>query len=286
MRPRILFARLVKRSPRLVWWSARIFNQVRGIGVEHVSLGRGRAVGARVTTGDLSLRVLLVKFGRKTREILIGAPGADTQPEFWVTPVDFLQEIFNKFCPDAPDTTESVGPFEKVPEENDTRTPPKYRKRDLEPSRLFPVYYHCPVCGADFEKYYKQIWGASTSENRVSRVCRGCVAGRKKDTPSSAERAKKWRQQYPERVKNYKMAHGGADFTLGEWLSKVESKCHFCRCPLRGDAGERDPAALVRHKLIPLAEGGRDSLDNSVPCCRSCHNSKAGARRNKTEILA
>ena len=58
------------------------------------------------------------------------------------------------------------------------------------------------------------------------------------------------------------------DLTAGEWdaLRKAWSGCAYC--------GAKD-AALQRDCVLALSRGGRYTLDNVVPACRSCNASKS-----------
>lgn len=57
------------------------------------------------------------------------------------------------------------------------------------------------------------------------------------------------------------------DLTDAQWLALMEAwaGCAYC--------GAEEPA-LQRDTMLPISRGGRYSLDNVVPACRSCNASK------------
>ena len=63
------------------------------------------------------------------------------------------------------------------------------------------------------------------------------------------------------------MAHAENDLTPAEWdaLSAAWGGCAYC-----GAAGR----SLQRDCVLALSRGGRYTLDNVVPACRSCNASK------------
>jgi hypothetical protein len=50
--------------------------------------------------------------------------------------------------------------------------------------------------------------------------------------------------------------------------AKTDNNCYYC-----GVAFHSGNHMTVDH-VIPLAAGGPDNLDNCVPCCRACNNTK------------
>ena len=63
------------------------------------------------------------------------------------------------------------------------------------------------------------------------------------------------------------MAAAGNDLTDAQWLALMEAwgGCAYC--------GDR-ASALQRDCVLPISRGGRYTLDNVVPACRSCNASK------------
>ncbi len=92
---------------------------------------------------------------------------------------------------------------------------------------------------------------------------------------------KKWRAANPERARAYvrlaghrrRAAAGGEHIRVEDWerlLRRHKGRCAYC-----GEA-----AALIEadHRT-PLSRGGRNTIDNILPACRSCNRRK----RTKTE---
>jgi 5-methylcytosine-specific restriction endonuclease McrA len=83
---------------------------------------------------------------------------------------------------------------------------------------------------------------------------------------------KAWRQRDPERYRHwariryarYKGAEGVV--TKRDWdrlLRRYRGCCAYCGAPSVG-----------QDHIIPLSRGGRHSIGNVLPCCRSCNSSK------------
>lgn len=67
-----------------------------------------------------------------------------------------------------------------------------------------------------------------------------------------------------------RVARADNDLTDAEWQSLVEAwgGCAYC------GASDR---ALQRDCVLPISRGGRYTLDNVVPACRSCNASKCNS---------
>ena len=86
---------------------------------------------------------------------------------------------------------------------------------------------------------------------------------------------REWRRKNPERARLYvrlsghkrRSAAGAENWTRAEWLQLVrdhDSRCYYC-----GVQG-----AMHADHRIPLSRGGANTIDNIVPCCKSCNSSK------------
>lgn len=66
------------------------------------------------------------------------------------------------------------------------------------------------------------------------------------------------------------MARVEHDLTDGEWraLRLAWGGCAYC---------SKDTSPLQRDCVLPISRGGRYTLANVVPACRSCNASKCGA---------
>ncbi|MDN3495219.1 HNH endonuclease signature motif containing protein [Planococcus sp. APC 4015] len=69
------------------------------------------------------------------------------------------------------------------------------------------------------------------------------------------------------RRRTRRVAASGSDLTTAEWFRIVEawSVCAYCGA---------DGAALQKDCVLPISRGGRYTIDNVVPACRSCNASK------------
>lgn len=64
-----------------------------------------------------------------------------------------------------------------------------------------------------------------------------------------------------------RVAASGSDLTDAQWFAILDawSSCAYCGA---------DGVALQRDCVLPISRGGRYTLDNVVPACRSCNASK------------
>lgn len=65
-----------------------------------------------------------------------------------------------------------------------------------------------------------------------------------------------------------RVAASGSDLTDAQWFAILEAwaRCAYCGA---------DGAALQKDCVLPISRGGRYTLDNVVPACRSCNASKS-----------
>ncbi|GAA2009169.1 HNH endonuclease [Microbacterium ulmi] len=64
-----------------------------------------------------------------------------------------------------------------------------------------------------------------------------------------------------------RVAASGSDLTDAEWFAILDAWARCAYCGTRG-------VALQRDCVLPISRGGRYTLDNVVPACRSCNASK------------
>ncbi|GAA3643598.1 hypothetical protein GCM10022200_29410 [Microbacterium awajiense] len=69
------------------------------------------------------------------------------------------------------------------------------------------------------------------------------------------------------RRRTRRVAASGSDLTDGQWHRILDA---WARCAYCGAEG----AALQKDCVLPISRGGRYTLDNVVPACRSCNASK------------
>lgn len=65
-----------------------------------------------------------------------------------------------------------------------------------------------------------------------------------------------------------RVAASGSDLTDAEWFRILEAwaECAYCGA---------DGAALQKDCVLPISRGGRYTIENVVPACRSCNASKS-----------
>lgn len=79
--------------------------------------------------------------------------------------------------------------------------------------------------------------------------------------PSPSRRARASRRR------SRRVAASGSDLTTDEWYRILDAwkRCAYCGA---------DGAALQKDCVLPISRGGRYTLENVVPACRSCNASK------------
>ena len=132
---------------------------------------------------------------------------------------------------------------------------------------------------------YQKRWRAENREKIAAdqrayyRANKAKLAGRQKayreaNPDRAAESRRKWRDANRDQVKAYRHLRRAAEvgngvFVIlpGEWnrvLQRYRHECAYC-----GGSGP-----LEMEHVVPVAKGGRHSIGNLVPACRSCNASK------------
>jgi 5-methylcytosine-specific restriction endonuclease McrA len=70
------------------------------------------------------------------------------------------------------------------------------------------------------------------------------------------------------RRRTRRVAASGSDLTGDEWLRILDAwaRCAYC---------EADGVGLQKDCVLPISRGGRYTIENVVPACRSCNASKS-----------
>jgi len=70
------------------------------------------------------------------------------------------------------------------------------------------------------------------------------------------------------RRRTRRVAASGSDLTEAEWFRILDAwaSCAYCGA---------DGSALQKDCVLPISRGGRYTLENVVPACRSCNASKS-----------
>lgn len=76
------------------------------------------------------------------------------------------------------------------------------------------------------------------------------------------------RRAYAAKRRARRVAASGSDLTEVDWYRILDAwaRCAYCGA---------DGAALQKDCVLPISRGGRYTLDNVVPACRSCNASKS-----------
>lgn len=89
-----------------------------------------------------------------------------------------------------------------------------------------------------------------------------------------SEALRRWRNNHPEKVfvqkANRHSLERGAEgrITNEEWFGLLEKYGHKCLCC------KRDDVKLTQDHVLPLVLGGKNTIDNIQPLCRSCNSRK------------
>jgi 5-methylcytosine-specific restriction endonuclease McrA len=103
-----------------------------------------------------------------------------------------------------------------------------------------------------------------------------CSANNKKRPEAIKASAARWRKNNPEKIKALNSATKSRRrkserklFSHDDWqsiLRQYHLSCAYCGCG----------GNLTMDHVVPLIRGGRHSVGNIIPACRSCNSSKGG----------
>ena len=135
----------------------------------------------------------------------------------------------------------------------------------------------CATCRPQFEKNYQEVWRA---RNAAHVRAYSAEHGQRQSTKdkraawmnANRDSVRQWSQRRRARIR------GGGAFDvssrdLSRILQRCDSRCVYCNVRL-------DESTLTWDHAIPLFRGGRHSVGNLLPACKSCNSSK----RDKTYL--
>lgn len=151
--------------------------------------------------------------------------------------------------------------------ENILATKKKYREANREKCNEELRIYH--AANKEKEKCYRE-------ENAETLRKRG-AEWKRNNSQRCNEVLRKWRAAHPEKVhmqksnRHFREKSGGGHISGEEWESLLE------RCGYRCLGCGRTDLKLTLDHIVPLSVGGKNSIENAQPLCRSC-NSKKGTK--------
>ena len=142
---------------------------------------------------------------------------------------------------------------------------------------------YCKACNKAWVENNKKQHAASCKawvENNRERHMASCRAWQKANPEKQAANCKAWQQKNPENIQAYtakkratKLGIDGPHFTPEEWKTKLDAHnrtCYYCGV----EEFELEDRLQVDH-VIPLSDpNSSNSIDNVVPCCKSCNSRK------------
>lgn len=119
---------------------------------------------------------------------------------------------------------------------------------------------------------YEQSHPTQTSlEARASAKRRYWGPRREQELERSRLKLRVWKQQHPELVwlqrQRRRAKEGAIDLTVEQWhfvLKKYGNRCAYC-----GVKG-----LMTIDHVVPVAKGGKTTVQNVVPACRRCNSAK------------
>lgn len=151
------------------------------------------------------------------------------------------------------------------------------KKAYLADKTVTETHQTCTLCLTEKElcEFYKDSRGVygrmSKCKNCHNKIC---SANNKKNPEASKASAARWRKNNPEKIKAKNSATKSRRrkserklFSHDDWqsiLRQYHLSCAYCGCG--GD--------LTMDHVVPLIRGGRHSVGNIIPACRSCNSSK------------
>ena len=157
----------------------------------------------------------------------------------------------------------------------------------------------CSMCKGEFPATLEHFYAHPGGKYGLNNVCKACQKAKarasekaRKDSPEfkrrEAEksreyhqrnpeqarlRCQQWRQRNPSAAKVHQKLRrkrlNNGSYSPAEWEAKValyEGRCHWCKQTVTD--------GLVVDHLVPVSRGGRNVIENVVPSCHPCNQSK------------
>jgi hypothetical protein len=162
---------------------------------------------------------------------------------------------------------------------NSTGLRPGVCTSSTRPTAPYEVQQTCTKCAEEkpLLDFYKDVRG----RNGCMTKCKNChnkicSANNKKNPEAGKASAARWRKNNPEKIKALNSATKSRRrkserqlFSHDDWqsiLRQYHLSCAYCGCGVN----------LTMDHVVPLIRGGRHSVGNIIPACRSCNSSKGG----------
>lgn len=147
----------------------------------------------------------------------------------------------------------------------------------------------CHHCGVEFERT-----PSYSGQKYCSNACHisNNLSGKSHWSWKGGRTKAQWKKENKDRVNHHtrtrraRLRGAKGSHTLGEWESLKKEFDYMCLC-----CKQKEPAiTLTVDHIIPVSQGGTDTIDNIQPLCKSCNSQKFVSPidyiNSKTIILA
>jgi predicted HNH restriction endonuclease len=87
-------------------------------------------------------------------------------------------------------------------------------------------------------------------------------------------------QTKPEKIKFNRTEYKRNQLVVAEVRYRANGKCDYCRNPAPFQRDKDGEGYLEIHHILPLADGGSDTLDNAAALCPNCHRQAHFGKKN------
>lgn len=138
-------------------------------------------------------------------------------------------------------------------------------RHPLATAEVAPELYKCSHCRQSKERAaMAPDRHAKFGLRSVCRICRAKYEQRRYRENPPREAGRAWLADYRRRANHYGLPVRAEMFTSEELLAKWGNKCLRCN---------KSNFEVIDH-IIPIAAGGPHTLQNVVPCCKTCNTKK------------